>query len=218
MIETRHNFKSGAELAKGLAQDVAEWLKDAITERGFAVLAVSGGTTPKPFFVALSHHKLEWKNVQITLVDERQVDETSPRSNAKLVKEALVQNEAAVAQFIPLYQNPNASNLSRFDVAILGMGNDGHTASFFPSGDNLAAALDLEQAHSIITMNATGAGEPRLTFTLPRLLTARKLCLHIQGADKMAVLEKALSGDDQTEMPVRAVIHSPKPLNLYWCP
>ncbi len=218
MIETRRSFKSSAKLAEALASDVAGWLVDAIAERGFAVLAVSGGTTPKPFFVALSHHKLEWKNVQITLVDERQVDETSPRSNAKLVKETLVQNEAAAAQFIPLYQNPNAANLSRFDVAILGMGNDGHTASFFPGGDNLAAALDIEQSHSIISMTAEGAGESRLTFTLPRLLTARKLCLHIQGADKMAVLEKALGGEDQTEMPVRAVLHAPKPLNLYWCP
>ncbi len=218
MIETRRDFKSGAELAKALAGDVALWLRDAIAERGFAVLAVSGGSTPKPFFVSLSQLKLEWKNVQITLVDERQVDEASPRSNAKLVKESLLQNEASLAQFIPLYQNPNAANLSRFDIAILGMGNDGHTASFFPGGDNLSAALDIEQAHSLITMTAPGADEPRLTFTLPRLLTARKLCLHIQGADKMAVLEKALGGADQTEMPVRAVLHSPKPLNLYWCP
>ena len=218
MIETRRSFKSSAKLAEALASDVAAWLTDAIAERGFAVLAVSGGSTPKPFFANLSRHKLDWKNVQITLVDERQVDETSPRSNAKLVKETLVQNEAASAQFIPLYQNPNAANLSRFDVAILGMGNDGHTASFFPGGDNLAAALDIEQSHSIISMIAEGAGESRLTFTLPRLLTARKLCLHIQGADKMAVLEKALVGDDQTEMPVRAVLHAPKPLNLYWCP
>ena len=218
MIETRRSFKSSAKLAEALASDVAAWLTDAIAERGFAVLAVSGGSTPKPFFANLSRHKLDWKNVQITLVDERQVDETSPRSNAKLVKETLVQNEAAAAQFIPLYQNPNAANLSRFDVAILGMGNDGHTASFFPGGDNLAAALDIEQSHSIVSMIAEGAGESRLTFTLPRLLTARKLCLHIQGADKMAVLEKALVGDDQTEMPVRAVLHAPKPLNLYWCP
>ena len=218
MIETRRSFKSGAELAEALASDVAAWLTDAIAERGFAVLAVSGGSTPKPFFANLSRHKLDWKNVQITLVDERQVDEASPRSNARLVKEALVQNKAAAAQFISLYQNPNAANLSRFDVAILGMGNDGHTASFFPGGDNLTAALDIDQVHSLITMNAPGAGEPRLTFTLPRLLTARKLCLHIQGADKMAVLEKALGGDDQTEMPVRAVLYSPKPLNLYWCP
>ena len=193
-------------------------MRDAIAARGFAVLAVSGGSTPKPFFQALSKLKLEWQYVQITLVDERQVDETSARSNAKLVKESLVQNEARAAQFVPLYQNPNASNLSRFDIVILGMGNDGHTASFFPGGDSLSAALDVNQVHSIIPMIALGAGEPRLTFTLPRLLAARKLCLHIQGDDKMKVLELALAGTDSAEMPVRAVLHAPKPTTLYWCP
>jgi 6-phosphogluconolactonase len=218
MIEARRIFKNSAALAEGLAVDVAGWLISALADRGHAVLAVSGGSTPKPFFLALSQMKLDWVNVQVTLVDERQVNEASPRSNAKLVKETLMRNEAAAAQFVPLYQNHNASNLSRFDVVILGMGNDGHTASFFPGGDHLSAALDVSQHHAIIEMNAAGAGEPRLTFTLPRLLAARHLCLHIQGDDKMAVLDKALAGDDQNEMPVRAVLRSAKPLTLYWSP
>jgi 6-phosphogluconolactonase len=218
MIEAKQVFQNGAALADVLARDVVNWLKSAIAENNYAVLAVSGGNTPKPFFYALSHMKLEWTKVQVTLVDERQVSEASPRSNAKLVKESLMQNEAAAAQFVPLYENRNASNLSRFDVAILGMGHDGHTASFFPGGDHLAAALDVSQHHAILNMNAPGAGEPRLTFTLPRLLAAKHLCLHIQGDDKMAVLEKALAGDDQNEMPVRAVLHAAKPLALYWCP
>jgi 6-phosphogluconolactonase len=218
MIETRNTFKSGVELAATLAHDVAGWLADAIASRGYGILAVSGGSTPKPFFQSLSTQKIEWQKVQVTLVDERQVDENSQRSNAKLVKQDLMQHEASAAQFIPLYQNPNAANLSRFDVAILGMGNDGHTASFFPCGDQLRAALDVGQAHSIIPMVAPEAGEPRLTFSLPRLLAARRLCLHIQGNDKMAVLEKALEGTNEMEMPVRAVLHSPKPVSLYWCP
>jgi 6-phosphogluconolactonase len=218
MIETRRIFASGAELAAGLAADVAGWLRSAIVGQGYAVLAVSGGSTPKPFFIALSQMKLDWAKVQVTLVDERQVGEDNPRSNAKLVKESLIQNEAASAQFVPLYQNRNAANLSRFDVVILGMGNDGHTASFFPRGDHLSAALDITQHHAILEMNAPGAGEPRLTFTLPRLLAARHLCLHIQGDDKMVVLDKALAGEDKYEMPVRAVLHAAKPLSLYWCP
>jgi 6-phosphogluconolactonase len=218
MIETERKFKSAPKLAEALAADVAGWLAAAISVHDFAVLAVSGGSTPKLFFTVLSKLRLDWSKVQITLVDERQVDETSPRSNARLVKEVLLQNEAAFAQFVPLYQNPNAANLSRFTVAILGMGNDGHTASFFPSGDHLSEALDISQSHSIIEMKAEGAGEPRLTFTLPRLLAAKHLCLHIQGDDKMAVLEKALAGQDQNEMPVRAVLNAPKPISLYWCP
>lgn len=218
MIAEKQIFKSPADLAKTLANDVAGWLRSAIVEKDFAVLAVSGGSTPKPFFASLSKLQLDWAKVQVTLVDERQVPEDNARSNAKLIKENLMQNAAAVAQFIPLYQNPNAANLSRFDITILGMGNDGHTASYFPGGDNLTAALDIDQAHSIITMTAPGAGEERITFTLPRLLASRKLCLHIQGDDKMATLEKALAGVDQLEMPIRAVLNSPKPTSLYWCP
>ena len=218
MIAQRRNFESGAALAGGLAEDVAGWLTAAIEKQGSAVIAVSGGSTPKPFFAALSKQKLDWSKVTITLVDERQVPEDNPRSNARLVRDNLWCNEAAVAQFVPLYLNPLIARIAAFDVAILGMGNDGHTASFFPGGDNLAKAIDPETKDAVIMMNAPGAGEPRLTFTLPRLLAANHLCLHIQGQDKMQVLEKALGGTDVFAMPVRAVLHSSKPLDVYWCP
>ncbi len=218
MITQRHVFENGAKLASALAEHVADLLNQAIAKNGKAILAVSGGTTPKPFFQALSAVNLPWGEVEVTLVDERQVPDDSPRSNAKLVKEGLLQDKAAAAKFVPLFQNPKAADLGAFDIAILGMGNDGHTASFFPGGDHLKAALDLNGQAALIDMNAPGAGEPRLTFTLPRLLAATTLILHIQGADKMAVLDKALSGTDVLEMPVRAVLLAPKPIDLYWCP
>ncbi|MEP6826734.1 MAG: 6-phosphogluconolactonase, partial [Aestuariivirga sp.] len=141
MITQRHVFADADQLARNLAQNVAASLRQALAATEHATLAVSGGTTPQNFFDALSRQKLDWPRVTVTLVDERQVDETSARSNAKLVKAALVQNEAAVANFVPLYQNPAASELPNFDVVVLGMGNDGHTASFFPAGDTLALAL-----------------------------------------------------------------------------
>ena len=154
----------------------------------------------------------------MTLVDERQVPDDSPRSNAKLVKESLLQDKAAAARFVPLFQNLAAADLPDFDIAILGMGNDGHTASFFPQGDKLAAALDVNGKTAILEMNAPAAGEPRLTFTLPKLLAAQHLFLHIQGQDKMAVLDQALSGTDSLEMPIRAVLYAKTPVELYWCP
>lgn len=218
MIANKRIFESGAVLAQTLANDVASWLKEAIAKKGSAVMAVSGGSTPKPFFAALSKQKLDWSKVTITLVDERQVPEDNPRSNARLVRDNLWCNEAAEAQFTPLYLNPLIGRIAAFDVAILGMGNDGHTASFFPGGDNLAKAIDKANSNAVVSMNAAGAGEPRLTFTLPRLLAAQHLCLHIQGQDKMQVLDKALAGKDELEMPVRAVLHSAKPLDVYWCP
>ena len=218
MIANKRIFENSAALAQGLALDVAGWLIQAIATKGSAVIAVSGGTTPVPFFEQLANHKLDWAKVTITLVDERAVPEDNPRSNARLVRDNLWRNEAASAQFVPLYLNPFISNIAPFDVAILGMGNDGHTASFFPGGDNLAKAIDPHNSQTITPMIAAGAGEPRLTFTLSRLLSAAHLCLHIQGKDKMDVLDKALAGYDQLEMPVRAVLHSAKPLDLYWCP
>jgi 6-phosphogluconolactonase len=218
MIRNKRIFETGAVLAQTLAGDVAIWLKEAIAKNGRAVIAVSGGSTPKPFFVELSKQKLDWSKVIITLVDERQVPEDNPRSNARLVRDNLWFNEAAEAQFAPLYLNPLIARIAPFDVAILGMGNDGHTASFFPGGDNLANAIDKTNSHAVIPMNSPGAGEPRLTFTLPRLLAASHLCLHIQGQDKMQVLDKALAGTDEFEMPVRAVLHSAKPFDIYWCP
>ena len=218
MIAERHIFEDGPNLAAGLARKVAEILQIAVVGKGQAILAVSGGTTPKPFFQALSGVDINWSKVQITLVDERQVPEDSPRSNARLVKESLLQDRAAAAHFVPLFQNLSAYDLADFDIAILGMGSDGHTASFFPKGDNLAAALDVNGKIPILEMNAPTAGEPRLTFTLPKLLAAQYLVLHIQGQDKMEVLDQALSGTDSVEMPIRAVLYAKTPIELYWCP
>ena len=103
-----------------------------------------------------------------------------------------------------------------FAAVILGMGNDGHTASFFPGGDTLDQALTAEGP--TLALEAPGAGEPRITFTLPRLLETDALYLHIEGDEKAAVLDKALADGPVAEMPVRAVLRSGAPLTVYWCP
>jgi 6-phosphogluconolactonase len=145
------------------------------------------------------------------------VPETSDRSNARLVREHLLKNCAAKANFIPLYENPEAANVAPFDIVILGMGPDGHTASFFPGGDRLSEALDIDTTRRLIGIEAPGAGEPRLTFTLPALLEARFVFLHIEGDDKLRVLEQVLKDGPIEAMPIRAVIQSQKPVSLYWC-
>lgn len=217
MIVARNNFADADALAKRLAANVASSLRQSLAAKGKAVLAVSGGTTPQKFFEQLSLQKLDWVHVTITLIDERQVDENSPRSNAKLVKATLIQNQATQAQFVPLFQNPAAEKIADFDVAILGMGDDGHTASFFPGGDTLAEALS-DSAPPLLAISAPGSGEPRLTFSLAKILNAREIILHIQGADKAASLQKALSEGDVVQMPVRAVLRSSKEVEIYWCP
>lgn len=218
MIEAERVFTAREELAETLARDVADELIRAIAAKGKATLAVSGGATPKLFFDKLSRAELAWARVTVTLVDERQVPESSERSNARLVRQHLLQNKAAAAKFVPLFDNAEAGKTSAFDVAVLGMGSDGHTASFFPGADRLAEALDSDTPQRLIEINAPGAGEPRLTFTLPVLEAAGRLALHIEGAEKKTVLNRALGDGPQEDMPVRAVLRSQTPVTLYWCP
>jgi 6-phosphogluconolactonase len=218
LIEAERIFEAREALAETLARDVADELARAIEAKGRATLAVSGGTTPKLFFEKLSVIDIPWGRVSVTLVDERQVPESSERSNARLVRQHLLQNKAAAARFVPLVDNPDAENIPAFDVAVLGMGNDGHTASFFPGGDTLAEAIDAETRKRLIAITAPGAGEPRLTFTLPVLAQAGRLALHIEGAEKKQVLKQALAEGPQEDMPVRAVLRGPAPVTLYWCP
>ncbi len=232
MTANMHAFANGAELAGKLADKVAETLSAAIEARGSASIAVSGGSTPKAFFQALSSRSIDWDKVTITLVDERFVPADNPRSNHLLVQENLLKDKAATAKFLPLYQAVAsveeaaaiATEKTRavghpFDVAILGMGNDGHTASFFPGGNNLLTALDPNTPRGIITMEAQDAGEPRLTFTFSSLQDARLLVLHIEGAGKKDVLAKAEAPGEETEMPIRAMLRRPaSPVEIYWAP
>jgi 6-phosphogluconolactonase len=218
VISARHDFANRDTLAEGLADRVSRGLSRAISRKGEAVLAVSGGTTPRLFFDYLSRVDIAWDKVTITLVDERQVDEDSQRSNARLVRENLMQNHAAAARFVPLFRNELSASALEPDVAVLGMGEDGHTASFFPGGSTLGAALDPKNTTALITMAAPGATEPRLTFTLAHLLKAKVLCLHIEGQGKQAVLEKAMAGSDVQAMPIRALLQADRPIEIFWCP
>jgi 6-phosphogluconolactonase len=228
----RRDFADRAELAKALAESVAGNLRAGLAERGKASLAVSGGSTPAKFFGQLGKTKdLDWDNVIVTLVDERWVPETSDRSNAGLVNEKMLQGPAATAHFVPLYtggDEPDAAGIERtrtniatvpspFDAVILGMGNDGHTASFFPGGDTLDAALT--GSADALAIRAPGAGEPRVTLSLLRLLKTRALYLHIEGEEKAETLKRALEGGPVEEMPVRAVLRQEAvPLTIVWSP
>ncbi|ATU92678.1 6-phosphogluconolactonase [Phyllobacterium zundukense] len=232
MVHRLHSFDDGNLLAEALASEVGERLAAACEARGRAVLAVSGGTTPTRFFKALSLKDLPWDRITVTLVDERFVPPSSDRSNQKLVTETLLQNKAAKANFVGLYNDaPDAEEGAKiaagaiaklgqpFDAVILGMGGDGHTASFFPGGDRLADAILPEQKALVLPMQADGAGEPRLTLTLPVIVAARFVALHIEGAGKKAVLEKALGDGATTDMPIRAVLrHEPIELEIFWAP
>lgn len=222
-----HPFPDGDAVAQALAQAVADDLRAALALRGEASVALSGGTTPRRFLQALSRQPMDWANVTVTLVDERWVDERHERSNARLVKEHLLQEAAADARFVPLYRPAASPDLvladvtaalpATLDVAVLGMGGDGHTASFFPGGDRLAEAMDPDAPERVLPMLAPGAGEPRITLTLPVLRQAGRLYLHIEGGEKRQVLQLALSGQGAgAGYPIRAVLQALRaPLQVY---
>jgi len=223
----RHEFADRAALAEALSAVVAGVLRDAIDQRGAATLAVSGGSTPGLFFDALSSQEIDWSNVTVLPVDERIVPETSERSNARLIRSRLLQNAAAAARFLTLYQPTDPEAAAReaddhvgrlglpLDVVILGMGNDGHTASFFPDADALEALLDSRTTKLVSAVHAASAGEARLTLTLPPIASARLLALHIEGAEKAATLEQALTSTPA--LPISRVIKAAEtPVEVFW--
>ena len=216
---SRYDFPDGAALAPAFAQWTAERLAAAIAARGAALLIVSGGRTPLRYFHALSDQPIDWSRVAVTLADERRVADDSPRSNARLVREALLQGRAAVAPFVPLADvrldegqeladaNARVVNLPMpADVVTLGMGDDGHTASWFPGATGLAEAMDPAARALVAPIRAANAPEPRLTLTGRVLLRARAIALHVEGADKLATLDRALEPGPVEEMPIRAVL------------
>ncbi|GAB4357280.1 MAG: 6-phosphogluconolactonase [Oricola sp.] len=228
----RHDYPDREALAIALAAGIAATLAGAISERGEASLAVSGGSTPRKLFEVLAETAIPWDRVTVILVDERIVPPGSDRANQRMVRERLLQGRAGEAHFVPFetgLATPEA-NAARsdellggvpwpLDAAVLGMGTDGHTASFFPHGDRLGDALDPAGRNRVVPIRAEGAGEPRLTLTLPVLLDARFLALHIEGEEKRGVLDTALAGTDPRAMPVRAVLQQDrKPVHIFWAP
>lgn len=218
---------SRERLAGQLAEAVSEALRADLAEQERALLVVSGGSTPVPFFQALARIDLPWERIDVTLADERWVDETSNDSNARLVREHLLVAAASKANFVPLTTDDAtpeqgtsavASRIERLtwpaSVVILGMGADGHTASLFPDSRELGLALSTDD--SVVAVRTPSQPQPRITLSAACLHQARRHVLHITGEDKRAVLASAMAGDDVRELPIRAFLACP--LAIYWAP
>jgi 6-phosphogluconolactonase len=205
-------------MALAVARRLVSDLRAALTRRDRAVLAVAGGSTPGPVFDLLGGLDLDWGRVDILPTDERWVSPDDPRSNARLIRGRLMTDGAAAARLIPLWaeaETPEAgladvsarvAGVLPVDVALVGMGTDGHVASIFPGGDHLAAALAAD-APPVLPMHAPAAPEPRITLTLPVLRGAFAVHLLITGSDKRAVVEGA-RGADPMDLPVAALLKS----------
>lgn len=218
-----HVCNSAAELAWQLADTIAQGLHAAINQRGHAVLAVSGGKSPIALFEALRVLPLEWQRVTVLLVDERCVPHDHAESNTGLVRRHLLQDAAAAATFVPFFDalpdtldEPalirlvDAANRRLatqpwpMDMAVLGMGDDGHTASLFPGAPGLRQAL--HSSGPVAWVRPSTAPHARLTLTLPALLATRELALAISGASKLAVFQQARLGADEA-LPVSLILN-----------
>lgn len=230
-------FPDNASLAADLAGDIASFLHGAMAKRGFASLVVSGGSTPVPFFQALSQAAIPWEKVIVTLADERWVDPSDSASNEGLVRRHLLQNRASVARFVGLKTEDASAGAGErncekrirsiprpFDVLVLGMGNDGHTASLFPDAAGLPLAIDMDSGRLCLAVRPGSASHDRMTMTLPALIDCRKIMLHITGKEKLKIFETALaaaplSADVLHEMPIRHILaRARSPVTVYWAP
>lgn len=227
-----HRFPDSTALAHALSGEIRVDLDEAIGMRGMASLVVSGGRTPVKLFGQLHTEKLDWSRVWISLADERWVDTTADASNERLVREQLLVAPVTQARFVGL-KNPAPTPeagadwawraLSRvarpFDVVLLGMGEDGHTASLFPGSLALARALDVTESPGCIAINALTAPHARVSLNLSALLDARRIILHIEGDSKWQVYQRARAPGPVAELPVRAILHQREvPVDVYWAP
>ncbi|UWQ06700.1 6-phosphogluconolactonase [Aliiroseovarius crassostreae] len=207
-----------------LADRIASELVMTLEHEERASLAVPGGATPGPVFDALCAADLDWARVDVMLTDERWVPETHPRSNTAMLRDRLLTSRAARANLVPLYHagatpeqviaqiSDRVENCLPLSVAVLGMGEDMHTASLFPGGDQLAQALSRE-APAALTMNAPGAEEPRVTLSARALNSAVNKHLIITGQAKRDALAQAMEAEDALDAPIKALLGA---LNVHW--
>ena len=221
-------------LAERVAGELAQALAQALDRGARACLAVPGGNTPRDFLRALAAYALDWARVVVLPGDDRWVGEADPRSNGALLRDALAGTPAAAATRLALVTDaptPEAGAEAvaerlaaalgyppRLDVAVLGVGEDGHTASLFPGGDHLAAALAPDGPGIVSPMRAPGAAEPRITLTLPVLAGAGALHVLAFGEAKRAALARAAERP-AAAAPIRAVAEAAaRPPSVYWAP
>ncbi len=223
----------GEAMAALLADRIRDDLSRALLERGTAVLAVSGGSTPAALYKRLSGADIDWTRVTIVLVDERWVDFDAPGSNARFIHDTLLQGPAAKARFIGL-KTPAETPLDAQEevearladvgapaVVVLGLGADGHTASWFPRAQGLDLALSRNgrrvAAVQAAQTDVTGPHVLRMTLTLGAIAPAGRIVLMIAGAGKREAFERALKDGPVADQPVRALLRAGGlPLEVHW--
>ena len=229
------NIYDNSDRVKKAAKAIEITLREALATRGRASLMVSGGSSPKPLYERLSHADLDWKNVAISLVDERWVEPGQAGSNEDFIRQTLVQNKAGAAQFFGLKTANDTVEagladaaarfenvLMPFDICVMGMGTDGHTASWFPNAVGLSEALSLKNENILCAINAGGApvagDHPhRISLTLCAVLDSHAVFLFIPGEAKRLVFDDA-PNKLLSDAPVQALLRAGSKLHVFASP
>ena len=222
-----YTFDDRETLDQALAEHVTSKLAQGISARGVAHLVVSGGSTPAALFSLLADADLAWQHVVVMLADDRWVPADHEDSNERLVRETLLTGRAKQAQFLSLLPTPDdeVANLaglstllrsvSRFDVVLLGMGEDAHTASLFPCASALKEGLTTD-AGALLTRPRT-APHQRVSMSKRRLEMTDCGVIHIVGQNKKSVLEAAIKSGDEMRHPITA-FWGPSGFDCWWAP
>ena len=229
------------QLCEALADSILEQLQAAIENKGQGVLALSGGSTPLPLFKELGKRDFDWSQTVITQVDERWVPIGHELSNATTLVDQFLAKLGRPPRFVPLFTISSAAMCaadstvsvmtdycnqtgsthampSKFDVVVLGMGDDGHTASLFPDAENIGCLINPDTAEPLLTCHTPSSIVPRITWSVPFLTNTDLLVLHITGENKKRVFDSAAVGGSAEELPIRAMIFQDRtPLNVYYC-
>lgn len=217
-----HRLASLEALVASAATDLARRANDAIAARGRFSIALAGGNTPKPIYEALSRESIDWGRVHVFFGDERCVPPEHPRSNYRMAREALLERVAIPAAQVhrmrgelpPVLAAESYAQVLEpvLDVVLLGLGDDGHTASLFPG---LTAVH--EAARTVVAEEVTLPAGPewRLTLTPPALNAARHVAFAVAGKGKAAILQQVLEGPrDLSRLPSQAI--APTSGSLDW--
>lgn len=210
-----------------LADRACEWLcaqaLAAVDARGRFTLALSGGSTPRALYQRLAKHpELPWDRIELCFGDERAVPPDHPDSNARMARETLTGQPFVRAERVhriraELPADEAASDYERtlralfvrqswprFDVVLLGLGSDGHTASLFPHSPALT-----ERTRWVVANWLQEPEAQRITLTYPAINAAAQVLFMVAGEDKAAPLREVLEGDATLEdIPARGIAPS----------
>lgn len=234
MIEAEWwEYDSISELADAVAGDIGFIVESAIDARGSSVIAVPCGTTGPAIFPTLLKHKLPWKKVTIIPTDDRVVPVDSELSNVRAIAKSFLPAGARVIPIVSdaagdyaLAGNAADARLQDLhwppDLAWLGMGKDGHTASIF-AGPDLKTALEAPKARRAVGVMPdplpAEAPVPRVTLTRASILSARTVLITITGDAKRQLLEQAIADGQSSKLPIgRVLAEAEQPIDIHWCP